>query len=121
VLPLVNVVFLLLIFFMLAGAFSRPDLFRINIPTAHGGQAADREEMTVMLNAEGVLALDKRIIGDDELRSIVARRVREDGLQQLQLKADAAVSATRLLDLLETLALTQLQSLRVLTVDPDTG
>jgi biopolymer transport protein ExbD len=74
-----------------------------------------------MLNAEGVLALDKRIIGDDELRSIVARRVREDGLQQLQLKADAAVSATRLLDLLETLALTQLQSLRVLTVDPDTG
>ena len=40
ILPLVNVVFLLLIFFMLAGSFGKPDLFKVQAPYANNDRLA---------------------------------------------------------------------------------
>ena len=119
VLPLVNVVFLLLIFFMLAGAFSTPDVFKVAVPTAENDNAADRKELTILMNANGEIALDKALISDEELQRIVVDKVKTDALTQLQLKADANVSATRLIDVMEVLGKTELNSLRLLTVYPD--
>ena len=119
ILPLVNVVFLLLIFFMLAGAFSKPDAFKVIIPTAENDNAADRKELTVLMKSEGELALDNSIINGDELKKIVIDEVEKGSLVQLQLKADANVNATRLIDVMEILSDTGLNSLHLLTVSPD--
>jgi biopolymer transport protein ExbD len=119
ILPLVNVVFLLLIFFMLAGSFSKPDVFKVAVPTAENENTADRNELTIFMNANGEIALDKTIISDEELQKIVADKVKSDVLTQIQLKADANVSATRLIDVMEVLGKTELNSLRLLTVHPD--
>jgi len=119
ILPLVNVVFLLLIFFMLAGAFSKPDAFKVVVPTAENDNTADRKVLTILMNSEGELALDNSIINGVELKNIVIDEVENDSLVQLQLKADANVNATRLIDVMEILSDTGLHSLHLLTVSPD--
>ena len=119
ILPLVNVVFLLLIFFMLAGAFSTPDAFKVIIPTADNDNAADRKVLTILMNSEGELALDNSIINGDGLKKVVIDEVKKGSLVQLQLKADANVNATRLIDVMEILSDTGLNSLHLLTVSPD--
>jgi biopolymer transport protein ExbD len=120
ILPLVNVVFLLLIFFMLAGAFSKPDAFKVVVPTAENDNTADRKVLTILMNSEGELALDNTILSSEDLKNIVTDKVENGPLVLLQLKADANASATRLVDVMENLSDTGLNSIHLLTVSPDT-
>lgn len=120
ILPLVNVVFLLLIFFMLAGAFSKPDAFKVVVPTAENDNAADRKVLTILMNSEGEIALDNTILSIEDLKKIVTEKVENGPLVQLQLKADANAGATRLVDVMENLSDTGLSSIHLLTVSPDT-
>ena len=119
ILPLVNVVFLLLIFFMLAGAFSRPDMFKINSPIAENDNAADRKIVTVLINAEGEIAYNDLILDMEELMQRVSAEVADNSLAILQLKADANMNAVTLIDIIEVLKDTGLESVHLLTVSPE--
>ena len=118
ILPLVNVVFLLLIFFMLAGAFSKPDLFEVIVPSAENDNAADRKVLTILMNENGEIAFDQSILSEDELIKTVSDEIESGSLVQLQLKADANMNATRLIDIMELLSNTELTSIHLLTVAP---
>ena len=118
ILPLVNVVFLLLIFFMLAGAFSKPDLFEVIVPSAENDNAADRKVLTILMNENGEIAFDQSILSEDELIKTVSDEIESGSLVQLQLKADANMNATRLIDIMELLSNTGLSSIHLLTVAP---
>ena len=120
ILPLVNVVFLLLIFFMLAGAFSKPDPFKVVVPTAIKDNAADLKVLTILMNSEGEIAPDQTIITNEDLQKVVTDKVENESLIQLQLKADANASAIRLVEVMENLSVTGLNSIHLLTVSPDT-
>jgi biopolymer transport protein ExbD len=101
VVPLINVVFLLLIFFLLAGTLRSPDRFQIDPPAGRLGEAAAPGEMVVLLGPRGRLALD----GEEmDLRGIEVRLAGADGpAPPVQLRADAAAAAGDLLPLLEAL------------------
>ena len=118
ILPLVNVVFLLLIFFMLAGAFSKPDLFEVIVPSAENDNAADRKVLTILMNENGEIAHDQAILSEEELIKTVSNELENGSLVQLQLKADANMNATRLIDVMELLSNTELSSIHLLTVAP---
>ncbi len=118
ILPLVNVVFLLLIFFMLAGAFSKPDLFEVIVPTAENDNTADRKVLTILMNENGEIALNQSILSEEELIKTVNDEIESGPLVQLQLKADANMNATRLIDVMELLSNTELSSIHLLTVAP---
>ena len=118
ILPLVNVVFLLLIFFMLAGAFSKPDLFEVIVPSAENDNAADRKILTILINENGDLAHNQSILNEQELVKTVSNELEHGSLVHLQLKADANMDATRLIDLMELLSNTELSAIHLLTVAP---
>ena len=118
ILPLVNVVFLLLIFFMLAGAFSKPDLFEVIVPSAENDNAADRKVLTILMNENGEIALDQSILSEEELIKMISNELGGSSLVQLQLKADANMNATRLIDVMDLLSNTDLASIHLLTVAP---
>ena len=119
ILPLVNVVFLLLIFFMLAGAFSRPDMFKIESPIAENDNAADRKIITILVNADGEMAYNDLVLGMEELKNLVSTEVEDKSLATLQLKADANMNAVGLIDIMEALKDTGLDSIHLLTVSPE--
>jgi len=62
--PMIDVVFLLLIFFMVTTTFSQQSELKINLPEAKGAEAASKEKMIVLtINADGLYFIN----GDDGL------------------------------------------------------
>ncbi len=114
-LPLVNVVFLLLIYFMVAGAFTTPDLLKINMPFAQSELVADRAVLTILMDKSGRLAIDKQQIEKEMLPEIIQRHIESNEYTKVQLKADANVEALLVVELVELIGKTNLQAIHLLT------
>lgn len=99
VLPLINVVFLLLVFFMVAGALERADLYGVEPPEARIDAEADAVENVLLMAADGRLALDGVPIDRGDLAEALANR----GETPLKLKADAGAEALEVVALLDDL------------------
>ena len=102
ILPLINVVFLLLIFFMLAGHLAASDPFEIAPPRS----ASD----------DGRLALDGVEIEEAGLVALVAVRVAESASLRVQFKADGRSDATQAVAIMEQLREAGVKRLKLLTV-----
>ena len=67
--PLINVVFLLLVFFMLAGTISPSDPLQVEPPGSKQGRSAQREPPQLLLDAQGRIALDGHVMAPSELKA----------------------------------------------------
>lgn len=115
VIPLINIVFLLLIFFMLAGALAPTDPFTVEPPETRGGlEVGDPERRVIALAADGRLAFEGEPVEVDALVELVGRAA-DDEEEPIRLKADADVSAERVLDLMDLLRDAGLERLILLT------
>ncbi|MEO0443749.1 MAG: biopolymer transporter ExbD [Pseudomonadota bacterium] len=120
VLPLVNIVFLLLIFFMLAGAFTKADLFTISVPDASADTEANANDIMILMNSNSELAIEKTPYTEDQLIDFIQKTLVENQVISVQLKADKKVKSKDLIDIMEKLGAAGLQSIRLLTViNPD--
>lgn len=115
VLPMVNVVFLLLIFFMLVGRVGPSEELEVVPPRSTSGQIESGQPLRVEINRGGVIALDGRIMDTTELIVTVTDILRQDPATQLQLKADAGLDANRLIRIMETLRLLGVAKLTLVT------
>jgi biopolymer transport protein ExbD len=97
VLPLINVVFLLLIFFMVAGRLAAGDPFRIEPLRAAAEGAPPEGEPLLLVAADGRLALD----GEAVERAALPGRLA--GAARLRVKADAAADSVAVARLLAEL------------------
>jgi biopolymer transport protein ExbD len=116
ILPLINVVFLLMIFFMLAGRLSAADPFKIEPTRSASTGAAEPQEAIILMGADGRLALDGDVIEEDALRASVAKRLADSAATRFRLKADGQAEATKVVGLLELLREAGVEKLRLMTV-----
>lgn len=116
VLPLINVVFLLLIFFMLAGRLAVSDPFQITPPASTSAGETGQQDMLVLVDADGRLALDGEIMSQTALREAVAARIERDGASPVRMKADGRADATGVVAVMETLREAGVDRLELLTV-----
>ena len=118
-LPLVNIVFLLLIFFLLAGSFQSPEAFEVNSPQADNSQQEDQDSATFLLSADGRYAYENSTISKQELLALASQLEPINGKRALRLKADAAVSAETVISLLDELARLNILEVRIVTLASD--
>lgn len=116
ILPLINVVFLLLIFFMLAGRLAASDPFKVSPPTSANEHPAQEPESTVLIAADQRLALDGELMSAEALEKAVAERIRSGGPTVVRVKADGQAEGRRVVDLMERLRRAGVVKLRLLTV-----
>jgi biopolymer transport protein ExbD len=116
VLPLINVVFLLLIFFMLAGQLTSADPFDIDPPQSRSDGTGETAELTVQLGADGQLALEGETMDPAALQAAVAEQVKDGESIRVRLKADADAEATEVVAVMERLRAAGLRRLKLLTV-----
>ncbi|TVR82912.1 MAG: biopolymer transporter ExbD [Rhodospirillales bacterium] len=93
ILPLINVVFLLLIFFMLAGRLAAPDPFDVVPPHSVSRDQASPQDVMILIGADGRLALDGVVMAPSELQAAVADRMATHGAARARLKADGRAEA----------------------------
>lgn len=102
-LPLINLVFLLLVFFMLVGALTPPEAFEINAPRARQLDPADAGSRTLILAADGRVGLGRAVFAVEDLPTRAAAWRRQHPGEGLQVKADAQLEAQRVVALLAVL------------------
>nr|WP_067287997.1 biopolymer transporter ExbD [Marinobacterium profundum] len=102
--PLINVVFLMLIFFMVAGKISRSDAIAIDPPASTSETTSRSEEpINILLSATGVIYMDDMELESEQLTHAVTTAL--DNSQDPQalsilLKVDAATPVDTLLQTL---------------------
>ena len=103
-LPMINVVFLLLIFFLIAAELAPPTPFAITPPEATAAEAEPGRDLVLWLGPEGEMAFGEAR-GDAALAALAqARATCTADCGRLTLRADAAVGAEDLAKLMPQLA-----------------
>lgn len=75
--PLIDVVFLLLVFFMLTSHFVREETIAIELPQADSGAPLDNQELVeVVLDAEGRILMHDHFIERDALELTLRQQLR---------------------------------------------
>jgi len=93
--PMINIIFLLLIFFMVAGRIAEQNqLQKIKIPTSKSEQAIKQAAQEIAVRETGVLVKDNVEMTLDEVKQVLLAA--QNKKVQVNLMVDAAVSAGEL-------------------------
>ena len=115
IIPMVNVVFLMLIFFMLVGRITPYDPLDISLPVSSSGQVQSNELTQMVIAADGRIVLNGSELEIPTLIGVVTEMVTEDAVTRFQLKADAKLDANRLILIMEILRQAGVRELALIT------
>ena len=116
ILPLINVVFLLLIFFMLTGKLSATDPVEATPPRSASEGRVDARELVVVIAANGDLAFDGKRIDQASLQDAVSDKLAGDEALQVWLKADGGAEAAHVIAVMDILNEAGVERLKLLTI-----
>lgn len=113
--PLINVVFLLLIFFLLAGTMQPAEKIAVSLPE---GTLNDRERdvpTTLIVEADGFVWLGDRVMDAKLSGHMVEKFLGDEGTKRVSIKADADAPAEAVLQLMEGLREAGVEQVTILT------
>ena len=103
VVPLINIVFLLLIFFLLAGTLKPADTANVELPTGEVSDNGRTDQAVLFIEADGFVWVGDKVM-DASLAAYSLRDFFEEkGTDIVTIKADANAPAHELLALMEGL------------------
>ena len=118
--PLIDVVFLLLIFFMTSTVFARQSRLDINLPSALGNAAAEAPAPRLTIDAGGAYALNDEPLPDGARETLVAAlRVVGGEQPRLVVAADAEAAHRTVVAALDAAAQAGIRQVGIATVPPE--
>ncbi len=113
--PLIDVVFLLLVFFMLASSFVEPQAIDLALPSPdQSAKPADPQDPLVLSIARnGTIRLNGLNLDISQVRSEISGRVGSDTLRQIVIKAETTVPAQRLVAVMDEISAAGLNNIRL--------
>ncbi len=116
ILPLINVVFLLLVFFMLAGQFVTQGPFPLEPTQSVSETEAGEREVEILIGRDGRVAVGDTVVTLADLPAELDRLMPADRSSTVWVKADANASAGGLLDVIDAARAAGVQEVRLLTI-----
>jgi len=101
--PMIDVVFLMLIFFMVSTSFTASNSIKLELPQSKA-QAAnkDKQQVTISINADGRLFVQDESVEDGDLRRRILNISKGDPNMRVVLRADAEARHKRIVYVLDT-------------------
>jgi len=119
--PLVDVVFLMLIFFMVSTSFKVASALKLELPTSHSQeQIQELDEVVVSVNPDGQLYVQNEAVSDADLRRRILNATKGDPNKRIVLRADANAKHKRVVLVLDVLREMGMGKVAISTV-PATG
>lgn len=88
--PLIDVVFLLLIFFMLTSSFISQPGIKINLPKAVTGKAIQEDNLIIAISAEDTILIQNKPVSLEQLKTQLKKAAKQN--KPLLIKADCKAS-----------------------------
>jgi biopolymer transport protein ExbD len=107
--PLIDMVFQLLIFFMLTSSFIMQPGIKVNLPKAVTSEVVKYENLEVAISSENVIYINSKVITIQELKTLLKQTAKAEG--SILIKADRRASLGRIVevwDMCRDLGITQI-------------
>ncbi len=107
--PLIDMVFQLLIFFMLTSSFIMQPGIKVNLPRAVTSEVVKYENVEVVISSENVIYINSKVITIQELKTLLKQTAKAKG--SILIKADRRASLGRIVevwDMCRDLGITQI-------------
>lgn len=114
--PLLDVVFILLIFFIVTTVFVRETGVEVDKPSAVSTETLQKSVILIAITATGEVVYDGTNIGVSGVRGTVTQLMRTND-QPLVIQADKSVSTELLVDVIDQAKLAGVQSVSLATVN----
>lgn len=90
--PLIDIVFLLLIFFMLTSHFVRDEVINIDLPEADSGDTLDEpQQIEVIINKAGEYLLNSEVVSLQALETILLEKLKDQDEKVVRIRGDKHV------------------------------
>ena len=89
--PLINCMFLLLIFFMVATTFVNPKGISVDLPSGQADSARATKDMNVIIGRDGAIQINGELTRKEELAAKIRAVIEADNTKNAILEADRSV------------------------------
>ena len=100
--PMINVIFLMLIFFVIAGKIQNIDILPVDLPLSEQSSEVTLGEAIITLGLhDEILAGDDVMFTNEELRTWIEKRLADNPEARFTIKADGKMEAVKLIDVMK--------------------
>ncbi len=117
--PLIDIVFLLLVFFMLTSTFLVPEAIELELPESRSAQAVEDVTLTVALDQAGEVYLNGEAVGLDGLGAALTPLLEKDPDTPVILKSDARSAVQQLLEVMDAIRAAGGTNIALATLRPE--
>jgi biopolymer transport protein ExbD len=122
--PMIDIVFLLLIFFIVTWQFSRSEMdLKVSVPTSTEGRDNRRSLREIIINVrdDGSMIVDGQLLTEEEVLSKLAIIVRLDENQPVRLRGDAGASWQTMVEVIDIVERAGIWNISFATQKPQPG
>ena len=120
IVPMIDVIFAILTFFILSSLFlTRLEGIPVNLPKAGTAEKQTTEPLTITIDPEGNISLNRQSTNLDEITQQMRRLVLANGEQLVVVNADKKVSHGRVIEIMDRLRQIEGVKLAIATERPN--
>jgi biopolymer transport protein ExbD len=117
--PLINLVFLLLIFFLVAGTIEKFDIIAVDIPVADNGRPLDAGQINIVIGQYNEILLNDELVTIEQLRDRVKASLSSNPHKIISLKSDSRLEASKMVAIMDLLRIAGGRNLSIITQSLD--
>lgn len=114
-LPVINLVFLLLIFFLVAGTIEKFDIVPVDLPLADSGKLLDEGRIVIVLGLHEEILFNDDYIQPEALPGLLKEVLTKDPETVISVKGDAMLPAERIIGVMDLIRLAGGRNLSLVT------
>ncbi|MBN1279203.1 MAG: biopolymer transporter ExbD [Chlorobiaceae bacterium] len=116
--PMIDIVFQLLIFFLLTSIYAKPVL-PVNLPEASSAVVSEEPEITVSINSSKQIYLNNRPISDNQFRIEIQSMLENRKDKSIHLMADKTVDFGRVIEIMDKAKQAGVEDIAIVTEKRD--
>ena len=97
----VDIIFLLVIFFMVSSTFIKELGIKVDLPSSKTADAQPTKDIVISVTRTGAIYINKQAVSLDDLPAVLARKLEEENRDMVVIKADRETSVQLLLNVMD--------------------
>lgn len=111
--PMLDIVFIMLIFFIVTTSFVKESGITVNTPNAQTAQSQENANIFIAINQDGEVWIDRRQIDLRAVRTTVARLHAENPEGAVVIQSDAAATTDKLVQVMDQVRLAGIEKIAI--------
>ena len=100
-LPIINLVFLLLIFFLVAGTIEKIDVLPIDLPLAGNGKVLEESPFVILLGLHDEVLVNDEFVDLAQVPGLIKAALKDNPDKVVSVKGDAMLPASRVIGMMD--------------------